>query len=120
LIDAGEAMTVGPSLQIPETPPESAKRPSASLIYCAAANLTWLIAWPFSYAVFLESAAPENKVAHWLSVSGFTLWALSLFTFYGFLLALADYSPTPRILLRGLEFVFEVLWFLIDVLSFLA
>jgi len=103
-------MTAGP--QIPETPPEGAKRAPVFLVHWTVAIASWLCVWPVAYALLLEPAAPANKIVHWLTVSGFTLWVLSLFGFYGILTALAEYSPILRIFLTCVEFVFEALWFL--------
>ena len=106
LIDAGEAIT--DELQIPVTP-ESAKRAPAYLIYWAIGNASWLFAWPMVFVVFLAPTALEGKIAHWLSVGGFALWVLSMFSFYGFLRALEEYSTVLKVFVRGLEFVFDVL-----------
>jgi hypothetical protein len=104
-------MTVAP--QMPETPPGSAKRAPASLVYGAIANGSWLFAWPIVFVVLLSPTALESKAAHWLSIGGFTLWILSMFSFYGFLRALAEYSSALSAVLDGLGFVLEALFLLL-------
>lgn len=107
--DTGEAMIAGPLLQTPENSPESARQPSTIYIRSAVAITTWLFVWPVVYGFFLKSAAPANKLAHLIIVSGFTLWAFSFLGLYGILLALKEYSVALEILLNCLELVFEVL-----------
>lgn len=102
-------MTDLPLLQIPETPPKNARRSRTIYVRIAMAITAWLFVWPVAYRIFLYSAAPASKIAHLLTVGGFTLWALSFFGFYGILLALKEYSAAIEILLNLLEMVFEVL-----------
>jgi hypothetical protein len=102
-------MTAVPSLQIPKEPPEDPKRARTIYVRSAIAITVWLFVWPAAYRIFLYSAAPANKLAHLLTVSGFTLWALSFVGLYGILLALKEYATAIEILLNCIELVFEIL-----------
>lgn len=102
-------MTALPLLQTPDNSPESTKQPSTIYLRSAIAITGWLFAWPVAYRIFLHAAAPANKIAHLLTVSGFALWALSFLGLYGILLALKEYSAAIEILLNFLEVVLEVL-----------
>ena len=105
-------MTAGPPLQnSKDAPPEAPKRAPPHLVYWAVANAGWLLAWPIVFITLLSHAAMDGKIAHWISVGGFTLWIASMFSFYGFLRALEEYSTALKFFVRGLEFVFNVLLF---------